>query len=120
MLDPLLLLRLRLLGVLLLLRRGPRLLLRLRTRLLRLLNPLLLLRRGPCLLLMRRPRLLLRPRLLGLLGVLLLLRFSLFFALLLVLSIRGDNRSKKQKQGSGTGQSNKLHGDQLHYCHYCH
>ena len=85
---------------------GPRLLLRTR-----------LLRRRSCLLLRTR---LLRcgPRLLRLLGVLRLLRFSLF---LLVLSIRGDKRPEKQKQGSGTGNSNEMHSNRLHkgQCRVC-
>jgi hypothetical protein len=83
--------------------------------LLRLLLPSLL-----CLMLLR----LLLPRLLGPLllcgwrrtlplPTLLLFGLALFFLLLVVLRVCRDDRSAKQKQGSGTGSSNKLHRNRL-------
>ena len=41
--------------------------------------------------------------------VLTLFRLALFFALLVALSVRWDNRPQKQKQGGATGSSYKLH-----------
>jgi len=43
----------------------------------------------------------------------LLFRLGLFFVFLFVLRVRRDNHPEKQKQGSGTGSSNKLHSNLL-------
>jgi hypothetical protein len=40
-------------------------------------------------------------------------RLALFFLLPIMLRVRRDNRPEKQKQGSGTGCSNELHGNHL-------
>src|SRR5579864_549805 len=47
------------------------------------------------------------------LPTLLLFRFTLFFALLVVLCIYRANRPEKQKQSSRTGSSNKSHNPRL-------
>jgi hypothetical protein len=39
---------------------------------------------------------------------------ALFLTVLILLRVRGDNRPKKQTQGSGTGYSNELHRHHLH------
>src|ERR1019366_1210981 len=102
-----------LLRLLLLLLSALRLLL-LRPLLLRLWGPLLLrLLRGLRVLLLRlalRALLLCGWRRTLLLPTLLLFgRIALFFLLLVLLRVRGDNRPEKQKQGGGTGSSNELH-----------
>jgi len=80
--------------------------------------------------------LVLRLLLMSLLGLLLLLRLlgpfllralllcglllwlCLFFVLFFMLRVRRDNHPEKQKQGSGTGSSNKLHSNRLLQGHH--
>ena len=71
------------------------------------LSLLLLLRLGPL------PLLLCGSRRTIVLLILTLLNLALFLVLLVALRVCGDNRPEKQKQGRGTGSSDKLHGNRL-------
>jgi hypothetical protein len=53
-----------------------------------------------------------------LLPALMLFRLALLFVMLVVLRVRRDNRSAKQKHGGGTGSSNELHSNHLRYGRY--